>query len=99
MVHRLYSCWLLSCCWAALLAGPATAQTRILFVGNSFTHGMYESVLNYNAAAITDENHSQPPGSPRYQLDPATPGPWGGVPGIFKKWPTRPAGPMMSPSN
>ena len=85
MVHRLYSRWLLSCCWAALLAGPATAQTRILFIGNSFTHGMYEPVLNYNAAAITDENHNQLPGSPRYQLDPATPGPWGGVPGIFKK--------------
>lgn len=85
MVYCLQCFGLLSCCWAALLAGPATAQTRILFVGNSFTHGQSAPVLNYNAAAITDENHNQPPGSPRYQGDPATPGPWGGVPGIFKK--------------
>jgi hypothetical protein len=64
---------------------PAQAQTKILFVGNSFTHGGYAPVLNYNAAAITDENFGLPPSSPRYESDPGTPGPWGGVPGIFKK--------------
>ncbi|GAB2851658.1 hypothetical protein GCM10027044_08770 [Hymenobacter ruber] len=42
-------------------------------------------MLNYNAAGITDENYGLPPNSPRYQADPAMPGPWGGVPGIFKK--------------
>ncbi|MBH8568312.1 T9SS type A sorting domain-containing protein [Microvirga sp. STS02] len=85
MVHRLHTLWLLSGCFAGLLAAPATAQTRILFVGNSFTHGNTTPVLNYNAAGITDENYGLPPSSPRYQADPAMPGPWGGVPGIFKK--------------
>ncbi|GAB3853102.1 hypothetical protein GCM10028822_21520 [Hymenobacter terrigena] len=84
MVHRLHYFWLLSC-WAGLLAGPATAQTRILFVGNSFTHGRSAPVLNYNAAAVIDENYGLPPSSPRYQADPTMPGPWGGVPGIFKQ--------------
>ncbi|MGY3089347.1 hypothetical protein ACVWYF_002387 [Hymenobacter sp. UYAg731] len=86
MVRRLHPFWLLSCCcWAALLAGPASGQTRVLFVGNSFTHGNAAPVLNYNAAGIIDENYGLPPGNPRYQVDPATPGPWGGIPGIFKK--------------
>ncbi|MDB5267551.1 MAG: hypothetical protein JWP58_591 [Hymenobacter sp.] len=85
MLHRLHSFWLLSGCWAGLLAGPAAAQTRILFIGNSFTHGNAAPVLNYNAVGITDENYGLPPNSPRYQADPAMPGPWGGVPGIFKK--------------
>lgn len=85
MAHHHHTLWLLSGLWVGLLAGPAAAQTRILFVGNSFTHGMYAPVLNYNAAAITDENYGLPPSSPRYQIDPTTPGPWGGLPGIFKK--------------
>ena len=69
----------------ALLAptGAVLAQSRILFVGNSFTNGFVAPVLNYNAAAIIDENSGQPPGSPRYESDGS--GPWGGVPGIFKK--------------
>lgn len=69
-----------------LSVGPVRSQTRVLFVGNSFTHGKYPPVLNYNAASIIDENFGLPPSSPRHQLDPTTPGPWGGLPGIFKKF-------------
>ncbi|GAA3970285.1 beta strand repeat-containing protein [Hymenobacter antarcticus] len=64
-------------------AGAVRAQSRILFVGNSFTHGFVAPVLNYNTAAIIDENFGLPPSSPRYESDGS--GPWGGVPGIFKK--------------
>jgi uncharacterized repeat protein (TIGR02543 family) len=60
-------------------------QKRILFVGNSFTNGKILPVLPYNAAAITDENYGLAPGDPRYENEPAGPGPWGGLPGIFKK--------------
>jgi uncharacterized repeat protein (TIGR02543 family) len=63
---------------------PAQAQTRILFVGNSFTYGT-GAVRSYNAAAVTDENAGQPAGSPRNQGDPTEPRPWGGIPAIFKK--------------
>ncbi|WP_309399150.1 hypothetical protein [Cerasicoccus maritimus] len=45
------------------------AQERVLFVGNSFTHGHNEPAVSYNQAAITDANSSN----------------YGGVPGIFKK--------------
>ncbi len=69
-----------------LLSGEARAQVRILFVGNSFTHGKYAPVLNYNSAGITDENYGLPPSSPRYQDVASEPGPWGGIPGIFKKF-------------
>lgn len=72
-------------------APAAPAQTRprakapvlILFVGNSFFHGARLPVLTYNSAAITDENYGQPAGSPRAEGD--GPGPWGGIPAIFKK--------------
>ncbi|TDN36022.1 PEP-CTERM sorting domain-containing protein [Hymenobacter sp. UV11] len=75
---------------ALLLAAPtppAAAQaakqpTVILFVGNSFFHGAFEPVLSYNTAAVTDENfRPTEPRSPREHAD----GPWGGIPGIFKK--------------
>ncbi|MGY3090398.1 putative repeat protein (TIGR02543 family) [Hymenobacter sp. UYAg731] len=74
------------CTGLAMLAGPGTllAQSRILFVGNSFTHGYVAPALNYNSAAITDENYGQPTTSPRHESDDS--GPWGGVPGIFKKF-------------
>ena len=75
MVPRLYYFWRLSCCWLGLLTGSATAQTRVLFVGNSFTHGKYAPVLNYNAASVIDENFGLPSTSLRHQLDPTTPGP------------------------
>jgi hypothetical protein len=68
------------------LPGAAVAQTRVLFVGDSFTHGKYAPVLNYNAAAVTDENYGLPPTSPRYESLASEPGPWGGIPGIFKKF-------------
>ena len=85
MVHHYHRLRLLSGFWVGLLAGPAAGQTRILFVGNSFTHGKYAPVLNYNTATVTDENYGLPLSSPRYQIDPTMPGPWGGLPGIFKK--------------
>ncbi|MDB5268627.1 MAG: hypothetical protein JWP58_1667 [Hymenobacter sp.] len=74
------------CAALAIVAGsgPALAQTRILFVGNSFTHGYVAPVLNYNAAAIFDENYGLPTNSPRHESDDT--GPWGGVPGIFKRF-------------
>ncbi len=70
----------------AALAQPrhrATAPVPILFVGNSFSHGARLPVLTYNSAAVTDENYGQPAGSPRAEGD--GPGPWGGIPAIFKK--------------
>ncbi|GAB3867890.1 hypothetical protein GCM10028824_11330 [Hymenobacter segetis] len=80
--------WLIAtlCTGLALLApaGPALSQTRILFVGNSFTHGYVAPVLNYNAAAIFDDNYGLPANSPRHESDDS--GPWGGVPGIFKRF-------------
>ncbi|MGI4864561.1 MAG: T9SS type A sorting domain-containing protein [Janthinobacterium lividum] len=70
------------------LSSVALAQTptRILFVGNSFTHGKYAPVLNYNSAAVTDENYGLPSTDPRYESVASEPGPWGGIPGIFKKF-------------
>ncbi|RZL08816.1 MAG: hypothetical protein EOO62_14745, partial [Hymenobacter sp.] len=67
-------------------AVAANAQTRVLFVGDSFTHGKYAPVRNYNAAAVTDENYGLPATSPRYESLASEPGPWGGIPGIFKKF-------------
>lgn len=52
---------------------PASAQTKILFLGNSFTHGHNGPALSYNKSAITDANHSG----------------HGGVPGMFKKLTTQ----------
>jgi hypothetical protein len=69
----------------AARAQTKPAPTRILFVGNSFLHGKYEPVLNYNAANVTDENFGRPAGDPRAEPTDKEPGPWGGIPGIFKK--------------
>ena len=63
----------------------AQAQTRVLFVGNSFTHGQYAPALNYNAAAVTDLNFGLPAGNPRAH-DAGMQAAFGGVPGIFKKF-------------
>jgi hypothetical protein len=70
-----------------MLGGVTTAraQTRILFVGNSFTHGKYAPVLNYNAANVKDENYGLPTTSPRYEATDNGGGQWSGIPGIFKK--------------
>jgi len=67
-------------------APPAAAQatrkpTVILFVGNSFFHGAFEPVLSYNSQAVTDENYRP---TPRRGAEHGE-GPWGGIPGIFKK--------------
>jgi hypothetical protein len=66
---------------------PASAQrpaksTVILFVGNSFFHGSFQPVRSYNASAVTDENAGIPAGNPRSE---GAQGPYGGIPGIFKK--------------
>jgi hypothetical protein len=63
----------------------ASAQTRILFVGNSFTHGKYAPVLNYNAANVVDENYGLPSSSPRYEATDNAGGQWSGIPAIFQK--------------
>jgi hypothetical protein len=69
---------------------PSHAQSKstphtILFVGNSFFHGKYPPVLNYNAENVKDENFGLPKEDPRFENHPEEPGPWGGIPGIFKK--------------
>jgi hypothetical protein len=53
----------------ALLVPSAPAQTKILFVGNSFTHGNNEPAYSFNRTAIRDANGTGQ----------------GGVAGIFKK--------------
>ncbi|MCI1190002.1 T9SS type A sorting domain-containing protein [Hymenobacter sp. DH14] len=74
---------------AAALGLSAAAQAqnpiKVLFVGNSFTHGQYTPVLYYNSGAVTDLNYNLPAGDPRAHdagMQPA----FGGVPGIFKKF-------------
>ncbi len=68
-------------------AGDAGAVQRVLFVGDSLTHGRYTPVRGYNSGGtegasgsplVVDENFGQT-GS-RAELEP---GPWGGVAGIF----------------
>lgn len=67
------------------LSATAQAQTRVLFVGNSFTHGQFTPVLYYNSGAVTDLNFGLPAGNPRAH-DSGMPNAFGGVPGIFKKF-------------
>lgn len=71
----------------AFLATATSKPIEVLFVGNSFTHGKYLPVLQYNnqnnPGGITDLNYGLPPSNPRYESDPDEPGPWGGIPGIF----------------
>jgi hypothetical protein len=69
-------------------SATAAAQTRVLFVGNSFTHGQYAPVLNYNFPAVTDLNYGLPATDPRAH-DPGMPARFGGIPGIFKKFTTQ----------
>jgi hypothetical protein len=78
---------------AWLGSSPASAQTKhpkkpivILFVGNSYFHGARPPMLNYNAAAITDENFTPDRQGQRRRMYVNEPGPWGGVAGIFKKF-------------
>lgn len=70
------------------LSTVASAQTRVLFVGNSFTHGQFTPVLYYNSGAVTDLNYGLPASDPRAH-DAGMPNAFGGVPGIFKKFTTQ----------
>jgi hypothetical protein len=70
---------------AAAQAQLRPAPTVILFVGNSFFHGKYQSVLAYNAAQVTDENYGLPSTNPRCETTTGAPVVWGGIPGIFKQ--------------
>jgi hypothetical protein len=82
-------CFLSTLLAATLLFGaskpPAPKPTVILFVGNSFFHGAAMPVLRYNAANVTDENFTPTSRGQRRQQYLHEPGPWGGIPGIFKK--------------
>ncbi|WP_231110369.1 hypothetical protein [Burkholderia territorii] len=72
---------------------PATrTPQRILFVGDSLTHGRYTPVRSYGAmqpgskdvgagARVVDENFGQT--GARAEREP---GPWGGIPGIFARF-------------
>ena len=78
-----------ACLAAAVLslAGRAAMADPIavLFVGDSFTFGRVEPVLSYNAAHVHDLTAAfdavSSAGSNAYE-----PHPWGGVPGLFKKF-------------
>jgi len=67
---------------------PTNAK-RILFVGDSFTHGRYAPVRNYNSANITDENYNingaNNSNAANRSESSSEPGPYGGIPGIFKE--------------
>ena len=80
---------LLTCAASQLVAAPARKPpkrpTVILFVGNSFFHGAFQPVLGYNASAITDENFKPARTGQRRRQYEHEQGPWGGIPGIFKK--------------
>ncbi len=67
----------------ALAPVAAGAKTTILFVGNSFTHGEYLPVREYNRAHVTDENARVPLGEARHE---PVAGPWSGIPGIFARF-------------
>ncbi|MEP6834807.1 MAG: hypothetical protein ABJB74_15540 [Gemmatimonas sp.] len=67
---------------SAVDAQSSSRPVVILFVGNSFFHGSYQPVRGYNVANVTDENAGLPTGDPRAE---GAAGPYGGIPGIFKK--------------
>ncbi|WP_346269306.1 hypothetical protein [Burkholderia ambifaria] len=69
----------------------ARAPQRILFVGDSLTHGRYAPVRSYGAmrsgsqggagtAQVVDENFGRTDARAERE-----PGPWGGIPGIFAR--------------
>src|SRR6476661_8312452 len=77
------------CLLAAVLGiGSSAAMAEpisILFIGNSYTFGRPDPVMGYNAANVHDLtaefNAISSTGT-----NPWEPHPWGGVPGIFKKF-------------
>jgi hypothetical protein len=67
------------------------APPQILFVGNSYTFGRVDPVMSYNAAAVDDltrprPNDPDPNFTETAGTRPWEPHPWGGVPGIFKRF-------------
>ncbi len=94
--HRLGFWCFLAAIAAAVFAPIVRADpVAILFVGNSYTFGRVDPVLSYNAANVHDLtaafNAVSPIGTNSFPV--GTPGegwfeqhPWGGVPGIFKKF-------------
>ena len=76
----------------ALLEGCGGGSPKsILFVGNSYTFGRLDPVLSYNAGNVTDLTRPRPdladsPFNNPAGSNPWEPHPWGGVPGIFKKF-------------
>ena len=75
-----------TCAHAPLRASADPGTTRILFIGNSLTHGKYQPVLGYNAKNVKDEDYGLPVGNPRREVVASERGPYGGIPGIFKKF-------------
>ncbi|RZK47434.1 MAG: hypothetical protein EOO59_17865, partial [Hymenobacter sp.] len=63
----------------ATQAPAMPSPTVVLFVGNSFFHGKYPPVLNYNAANVKDENFGLAKDNPRFENHPEEPGPWSGI--------------------
>ncbi|MCB1954975.1 MAG: hypothetical protein KDG55_04830 [Rhodocyclaceae bacterium] len=61
------------------------AATSVLFVGNSYTFGRVDPVMSYNTAGVRDLTEAMwladDTGSNLFE-----PHPWGGVPGIFKRF-------------
>ena len=72
---------------AAASAAPSSTPIEILFVGDSYTFGRVDPVMDYNAANVHDLtaafNAADSSGTNAFE-----PHPWGGVPGIFKEFTT-----------
>jgi hypothetical protein len=69
----------------ALSAQLASANTSILFVGNSYTFGRVDPVMSYNAANVHDLTAGFQAANAA-GTNPWEPHPWGGVPGVFKQF-------------
>lgn len=72
------------------VSGPCSvqatfAQKLVLFVGNSYTFGRADPVMSYNAANVTDLTWAMWLANSVGTND-DEPHPWGGIPGIFKKF-------------
>src|SRR5690349_14795266 len=61
------------------------APTQILFVGNSFTFGRVNPVMNYGTETVYDLTLQMARENPNDSgANPYEPKPWGGVPALFK---------------
>ena len=61
------------------------AKKLVLFVGNSYTFGRIDPVMSYNTANVTDLTHAMWLANPLGSNE-DEPHPWGGIPGVFKKF-------------